>query len=65
MQSLTTEELAERLNIAPRTLEGWRLQDPPQGPPFVRIGRQVRYPISSVIDWLAEQITIPPEKEAA
>lgn len=38
---LTTEELAEYLQIPARTLEDWRHRD--YGPKFARMGKRVRY----------------------
>ncbi|MCK0129276.1 helix-turn-helix domain-containing protein [Erythrobacter sp. F6033] len=42
----TTNELADRWRISPRTLEGWR--DKGIGPTFTRIGNRVRYHISVI-----------------
>jgi hypothetical protein len=61
MSSFTTEELAAVLKIAPRTLEGWRAQTPPQGPPFARVGKKIIYPRDSLIDWLADNVTLTEE----
>lgn len=50
---LTTAELAERLNVAPGTLSGWRVFG--RGPQFIRMGKLVRYRESDVDLWLAAQ----------
>ena len=54
---MTTEELAELLNVAVRTVTQWRYRDPPggggYGPPYRRIGyRIVRYYPEDVGPWL-------------
>ena len=43
---LTTQELADRWRMSPRTLEGWR--DKGIGPTFTRIGSRVRYHIDTI-----------------
>src|SRR3954447_18247030 len=40
---LTTQGVADRLGIAPATVEWWRSQN--QGPKFIRLGRSKRAPI--------------------
>jgi excisionase family DNA binding protein len=50
---LSTEELAERLGLSARTLEGWRVAG--TGPPYTKIGHRVRYAVADVVAWLAEQ----------
>ena len=49
---LTTEELAEYLQIPARTLEDWRHRD--YGPKYARMGKRVRYRQSAVDAWLEE-----------
>ena len=50
---LTTEQLAERWGISPRTLEARRARG--DGPQFVRIGRGrkalVRYRLSAILEY--------------
>ncbi len=50
---LTTEQLAARWGIAPKTLHNWRHTG--GGPPFVKIGRAVRYRADAIDRWLAER----------
>jgi predicted DNA-binding transcriptional regulator AlpA len=51
---LRTAELAARLNVSVRTLEGWRYHG--TGPPAVRLSpKAVRYPEAEVERWLAER----------
>ena len=42
---LTTDEAAALLSVSPRTLESWRVQDPPKGPEFIRIEGQGATPV--------------------
>lgn len=48
---LTVEDLFARYRglVARRTIEYWRYNK--KGPPFIRIGRRVLYPLSGVIAW--------------
>ena len=56
---LTTDQLAERLGLAPITVETWRKRG--KGPPYVRLGRAVRYRISDVEAWAESQLVTPSE----
>ena len=56
----TTDELAELLAVSASALRRWRAEDPPQGPPFVRIaGRVTRYNELDVARWLLDRRTDP------
>jgi excisionase family DNA binding protein len=46
---LTPEELAEREGVPLQTVYGWNKQR--NGPPFMKIGRHVRYRLADVIEW--------------
>jgi excisionase family DNA binding protein len=48
---LTSQEAAEVLAVAPRTLEKWRERE--QGPAYVKLGRAVRYRYGELRRWLA------------
>ena len=50
---LTEDEAARELGRCPRTLKRWR--DLREGPPFIRIGRQVLYRREAVRDWLVSR----------
>lgn len=50
---LTDVELAEMLTLKVATVRGWRLKK--QGPPYVKVGRMVRYSKDSVTQWLKER----------
>lgn len=45
--------VSRRFDISEATLRRWRSIG--QGPTFLRVGRQVRYRVSDVEDWLAKQ----------
>ena len=47
---LTAEAAAERLLIAAGTLANWRVLG--GGPPFVRVGRSIRYRVADLDAWL-------------
>lgn len=50
MQFLNEKELAELLNMKSETLRNWRYEG--KGPVFIKIGRNVRYCMSDVLDYL-------------
>ncbi len=50
---ISIEELSEYLNVPTRTLHDWRLAG--RGPRAVHVGRQLRYFVTDVNDWLQEQ----------
>lgn len=49
---LTTAEAAEVLDVIPSTLQAWRSNKKVTSPPWVQIGRNVRYRESDLIRWL-------------
>lgn len=49
---LNETEVAERLKLSTRTLQGWRLKG--KGPSFLKFGRSVRYAESTLETWIAE-----------
>lgn len=52
---LTQEEVADLLQVKPKTLENWRGMNPPRGPRFVKIGRSVRYRSLDVLRYISAQ----------
>ena len=59
----TIAEMAQRLRISNDTLAALRRRG--DGPPFIRIGRSVRYPIEQVREWEASAaVTRTCESEA-
>ena len=49
---MTPVELAAMLEISEYTLNGWRLQSPPDGPVFVYLGRKTYYRKEDVMSWI-------------
>ena len=47
---LNQDQAAEALAVPPRTLERWRSHG--GGPPFVRVGRHVRYRFRDLQAWI-------------
>jgi excisionase family DNA binding protein len=47
---LREEDAADLLNLSVRTLQAWRLRR--TGPPFVQVGRAVRYRRRDLIAWI-------------
>ena len=50
---LTQAEVARLLGVPERTLEGWRLTE--SGPPWLKLGRHVKYDRDDVLAWAREQ----------
>lgn len=50
---MSIEDLSEYLHVPVRTLYDWRLAG--RGPCAVHVGRQLRYFVNDVHDWLASQ----------
>ena len=50
---LTIEALAEYLDVPVPTIRDWRTDG--KGPCAIRVGARVRFAISDVLSWLAEQ----------
>ncbi len=54
---LTNEQAAERLGIQPGTLENWRVRK--FGPPYIKMGKVVRYEINEVDRYKRENKIFP------
>ncbi|WP_426183520.1 helix-turn-helix transcriptional regulator [Microbacterium sp. TWP3-1-2b2] len=50
---LTQREVADLLRLPGRTLEDWRQTQ--QGPPYVKLGRHVRYERAELLAWVRER----------
>ncbi len=57
---LSREQAAEYLGLKPQTLAVW-VSRQENGPPFIKIGRSVRYRMRDLEEWI-ESNTIRPEK---
>jgi predicted DNA-binding transcriptional regulator AlpA len=53
---LTEAEAAEALGLKPSTLRNWRSQN--RGPIGIKVGSNVRYPETSITEWLRQQPTV-------
>ncbi|MFI6824166.1 helix-turn-helix transcriptional regulator [Micromonospora sp. NPDC050187] len=57
---MSTEELAELLDVDPSTIRRWRTVQPLQGPPFIPISdRVVKYATADVERWLSARRVDP------
>lgn len=54
---LRPRELSELLGVPVGTLANWRSAR--TGPPFVKVGRHVRYRIGDVDEWVAARVFAP------
>lgn len=54
---LTTSLVARQLDCEQKTLEAWRSRG--QGPPFVRVGRLIRYRREDIEAWVIARRTTP------
>jgi predicted DNA-binding transcriptional regulator AlpA len=54
---LTEDQAARLLSVSPRTLPAWRSED--RGPPYVRVGRSVRYVYAVLLQWIADHLCRP------
>ncbi|GJL85431.1 MAG: hypothetical protein DHS20C02_12060 [Micavibrio sp.] len=50
---MTEVEVAECLSLSRKTLQRWRKSG--EGPPFIRIGRSIRYPADELEAWLTKR----------
>jgi hypothetical protein len=58
---VTEVEIADFLKLSTRTLQSWRINN--DGPPFVRVGRAIRYRLRDVVRWI-EARTVAPATQA-
>jgi predicted DNA-binding transcriptional regulator AlpA len=59
---LDARAVARWLDVSARTLAAWRLRR--QGPPYVRVGRLVRYRCADVETWILRQTQEPRQRGA-
>lgn len=60
---LNPEEVASYLRIPRRTVDGWRQAG--SGPPYVRLGRAVRYPAPQLREWIERHTSSAPDRSEA
>jgi predicted DNA-binding transcriptional regulator AlpA len=58
-QLIDEEELAKKTGISRATLKTMRVRPELKGPPFIRIGRTIRYSIEAVERWLESRVVDP------
>ena len=51
--TVSPEDTAERLGNTPETLANWRWRG--TGPPYVLVGRRIRYRLTDLAEWLDAQ----------
>lgn len=61
LELLNTGDAADYLGVSRGTLEHWRTESPPKGPPFVRLGFQVRYRVADLHQWIENSVVTPSE----
>lgn len=54
---IDTAAAAEMLALSSGTLENWRVHG--EGPPFIKIGRAVRYRLSDLDAWIERRRLLP------
>lgn len=62
-QFLSEVDLAARWAMSSKTLTGWRVQR--RGPPFVKLGKMVRYAMSDVLEFERNGLRKPVPRRAA
>ena len=62
-QFLSEVDLAARWAMSSKTLTGWRVQR--RGPPFVKLGKTVRYAMSDVLEFERNGLRKPVPRRAA
>jgi predicted DNA-binding transcriptional regulator AlpA len=57
---LSTEDIAQLLDVDPSTVRRWRTAEPIQGPPFIHISERVtKYRPEDVEQWLHDRRVVP------
>lgn len=63
---LTTEEVARLLRVDASSVRRWRCEQPPQGPPFIRLSdRVVLYDVDDLQTWLNDRRITPGARRRA
>lgn len=53
MEKLTTKQAAAYLGLKPNTLDVWRCKRVRYQPPYLKLGRAIRYELADLDAWLA------------
>ncbi len=62
-QAITESEVAKILSMSVQSLRNWRCQR--KGPPYLKIGRSVRYPVEDLNRYLQQKKIVPEGRHAA
>ena len=54
---INSRQLAARWGIAPSTIASDVTRNPSKLPPFIRLGRAIRFPVAEVEAWEKQQLT--------
>lgn len=58
-QAINEIEVAQTLNLSVQTLRNWRNQR--KGPPYLKIGRSVRYSVEDLAKYIESKKIVPEE----
>lgn len=56
-ETLNDVQAAQLLGLSPQTLRNWRTQR--KGPPYVKLGRAIRYHLEDLRDYIASRRIVP------
>lgn len=62
---ITEQEAAPMVGVKAQTLAKWRMSGNPDAPPFVKVGRNCRYKLSTIKAWIASRQEIGCTQHAA
>jgi hypothetical protein len=62
-EKLTTRMLAKRWGMEAGTLVAWRNREPKKGPPYMKLGGQVFYKLSDIVDYERNSMVYPEGKD--
>jgi predicted DNA-binding transcriptional regulator AlpA len=54
---INSKQLALRLGVSPSTIASDITRNPAKLPPFIRLGRAIRFPVAEVEAWEKQQLT--------
>jgi len=54
---INSKQLALRLGVSPSTIASDITRNPAKLPPFIRVGRAIRFPVAEVEAWEKQQLT--------
>ncbi len=52
--AVDTQTAADLLGVSKSHLEKLRIENPENSPPYIKVGRCIRYPVESLREWIAE-----------